>query len=59
MINDVCHHYGTMLYYISLANQRAQLEQFGFQANAEAFDLAGHPFAADCGDSSITMVAFK
>ena len=59
MINDVCHHYGTMLYYISLAKQRVQLEQFGFLANADAFDLAGKPATDDCEDSSITLIARK
>lgn len=59
MINDACHHYGTMLYYISLSNQRAQLEQIGFQAGAEAFDLAGNPATDDCTDSSITLIAYK
>ncbi|MEO7013785.1 MAG: class I SAM-dependent methyltransferase [Dokdonella sp.] len=59
MINDVCHHYGTMLYYISLANQRAQLERIGFQADADAFDLSGQPATDDCTDSSITLIARK
>jgi SAM-dependent methyltransferase len=59
MINDACHDYGTMLYYISLANQRRQLVEMGFRADAEAFDLAGRPIADDCTDSSITLIANK
>jgi SAM-dependent methyltransferase len=59
MINDVCHHYGTMLYYISLANQRDQLERSGFQPGATAFDLAGRVIEAGSADSSITLVARK
>lgn len=59
MINDVCHHYGTMLYYISLANQRTQLDQTGFRKDAEAFDLSGKPATDDCTDSSITLIARK
>jgi hypothetical protein len=30
IINDRCHHYTIMLYYISLENQRKQLEAAGF-----------------------------
>lgn len=59
MINDVCHHYGTMLYYITLANQRAQLEQIGFQPDAEAFDRTGNPITGECRDSSIMLIARK
>jgi len=59
MINDVCHHYGTMLYYISLAHQREQLEQIGFQPDADAFDRAGNPITGECRDSSITLIARK
>jgi SAM-dependent methyltransferase len=59
MINDACHHYGTMLYYISLANQRGQLERIGFRSGAEAFDLAGKTIGDESTDSSITLVARK
>lgn len=59
IINDVCHHYGTMLYYISLAHQHTQLEQIGFMQGTEAFDLCGRPIEHDSLDSSITLVARK
>src|SRR5690606_11104955 len=39
VINDVCHDYGTMLYYVTLAQQRRQLADAGFEPDAEAFDL--------------------
>ncbi|MEP7042054.1 MAG: class I SAM-dependent methyltransferase [Dokdonella sp.] len=59
MINDVCHHYGTMLYYIALDNQRRQLESAGFRQDAEGFDLAGRDIRDDTTDSSITLLARK
>ena len=42
MINDVCHDYGVMLYYITLDKQRLQLEKMGFSPDAEAFALDGN-----------------
>jgi ubiquinone/menaquinone biosynthesis C-methylase UbiE len=59
IINDACHNYGTMLYYISLANQRRQLEEMGFRKDAEAFDLSGRQIDDDTRDSSITLIARK
>lgn len=59
IINDVCHDYGTMLYYIGLNGQRRQLEQFGFLGNAEAFDLDGRRVEGDCTDSSLALIARK
>lgn len=59
IVNDVCHDYGTMLYYIGLSDQRRQLEQFGFLPDAEAFDLAGRPIQESCPDSSLALIARK
>lgn len=59
MINDVCHDYGVMLYYITLENQRRQLERMGFGANAEAFDLTGAVADRECDHSSLMLVARK
>lgn len=59
VVNDVCHHYGTMLYYIGLANQRRQLEEAGFLADAEAYDLDGRPILDGSDHDSIAFVAHK
>lgn len=59
IINDYCHNYGVMLYYITLANQRRQLEDMGFQANAQAFDLHGQSIVGDSDLSSIMLIARK
>ena len=59
MINDVCHDYGVMLYYITLDRQRLQLEQMGFCPNAEAFALDGNPARNESRDSSIMLIARK
>lgn len=57
MVNDRCHNYATMLYYISLENQRRQLEQAGFSANATVFDLRGEEVTDSTRDDSMTFVA--
>lgn len=57
IINDECHHYGTMLYYISLAEQRRQLEALGFEPNAAAYDEEGRLLQTDTTDSSLAFVA--
>ncbi len=57
IINDVCHDYGTLLYYIDLATQRRQLAAAGFRAGAEAYDLAGRRIDGDSADNSILFVA--
>lgn len=59
IINDVCHNHSVMLYYISLARQRAQLEAMGFEANAAAFDAAGHPVTQNTRLDSFAFVARK
>ncbi len=59
MINDACHDYGVMLYYITLDKQRLQLEQMGFCPNAEAFLSLGNTSRSESGDSSIMLMARK
>jgi SAM-dependent methyltransferase len=63
IINDRCHGHGTMLYYISLAKQREQLERAGFQPDAEAYDLAGrrlgHAGSGASTDGSLAYLARK
>ena len=58
IINDVCHDYSVMLYYISLANQRRQLEAIGFQANAEAYDRNGQLITTDGANHTESSIAF-
>ena len=61
IINDRCHDYSVMTYYINLRNQRLQLESLGFQKDAEAYDLDGHriPEDGDTTGSSIMYLARK
>ncbi len=59
VLNDVCHNYGTMLYYITLQAQRRQLEQVGFEREAIAYDLSGKLIEADTIDNSILLLARK
>ncbi|TDK26099.1 class I SAM-dependent methyltransferase [Luteimonas aestuarii] len=59
VINDVCHHYGTMLYYVTLDKQREQLADAGFERDAEAYDLQGTRLEGDTRDDSILLVARK
>jgi SAM-dependent methyltransferase len=58
IVNDVCHDYGTMLYYIDLAAQRRQLERAGFAPGAEAYDLSGKQ-VEHTTDSSVSFLAWK
>jgi hypothetical protein len=59
VINDRCHNYATMLYYIDIAQQRRQLAEAGFAPTAEVFDMQGRPGGDDAKDSSICFIARK
>lgn len=59
IVNDVCHDYATMLYYISVNDQRRQLEVMGFLPHATVFDLRGYEVASDTLDDSLTFLARK
>jgi len=56
IINDVCHDYGTMLYYVDLPAQRRQLRDAGFSDEVEAWDLAGRRTDETSKDGSITLL---
>ena len=58
-MNDICHNYGVMLYYITLAQQRRQLEDTGFLPNAVAFDCRGRRIADDTTLDSMALIARK
>lgn len=57
LINDECHDYSVLLYYITLEAQRRQLESMGFATGAVAFDLKGKIVRGTCQDSSLTLLA--
>lgn len=59
IINDVCHHYSTMLYYLTPEKQRQQLVAAGFEAGAEAYDLNGQRTHDGTTDDSIALIARK
>ena len=59
VLNDVCHNYGVMLYYITLAHQRQQLEQAGFLPEAVAFDCKGRRIVDDTTLDSMALIARK
>jgi ubiquinone/menaquinone biosynthesis C-methylase UbiE len=59
VLNDKCHNYGVMLYYITLAQQRRQLEEAGFRRDALAFDCTGRRISDDTTLDSMALVARK
>jgi len=59
VLNDMCHNYGVMLYYITLPQQRRQLEDAGFLPDAVAFDCRGRRIVDDTTLDSMALVARK
>lgn len=59
VINDKCHNHGVMLYYITLAQQRRQLAEAGFAADAVAFDCTGQRIVEDTTLDSMALIARK
>ncbi len=60
IVNDKCHHYATMLYYISKPKQLEQLDSVGFDSSRVlAYDLAGKKIVNNTLDDSIFYVAVK
>jgi len=59
MINDRCHNFGVMLYYISLADQRRQLEDSGFEPAAPAFEHTGRRIEDESRLDSMLLIARK
>ena len=60
IVNDKCHHYATMLYYISKTRQLEQLDSVGFdKSRVSAYDLSGQKIVHDTVDDSLFYVAIK
>jgi ubiquinone/menaquinone biosynthesis C-methylase UbiE len=60
IVNDKCHRYATMLYYISQQGQINQLVAAGFDSAVLAFDLAGNKIGSGGTlDDSIFYIARK
>ena len=59
IINDLCHDYGTLLYYLDLSTQRRQLVDAGFEAGAPAYDHDGRLIEHDSVESSLALLARK
>jgi SAM-dependent methyltransferase len=56
IINDRCHHYRTMLYYISMENQLRQLQTVGFAATPTIYDTSGELASPTSRSDSLTYV---
>lgn len=56
IINDRCHNYRTMLYYISPENQLRQLDAMGFKSKPTIYDLSGNTVSRAARDDSLTYV---
>ncbi len=59
IINDFCHNYGVMLYYIGLSAQRRQLEAEGFAPDAPAYEVTGRLIEDDSRLDSMLFIARK
>lgn len=59
IVNDICHNYATMLYYITYPNQIKQLTNVGFDSSVVAFDLSGNVIETETQSNSIFYVARK
>jgi SAM-dependent methyltransferase len=59
LINSARHNHGVMLYYITLAQQRQQLVDCGFAANAEVLDREGLHAIQDTRSNSLAFIARK
>lgn len=59
VLNDVCHNYRTMLYFITPDSQRKQLLASGFNQRIDCYDLAGRPIESRSDDGTILFVARK
>jgi SAM-dependent methyltransferase len=58
-INDVCHHYQTMLYFIDPERQVQQLRAAQFSGDIRIFDLSGKPGDFANTDGTVAFVAHK
>ena len=59
ILNDVCHHYSTMLYFIDMRQQPIQLESQGLTPVFQPYDLQGRPADEGCRDGTLAFVAKK
>jgi hypothetical protein len=59
IINDVCHHYQTMLYFISIDAQKRQLREAGFAGEVCVYDLAGRPVTGACRDGTLAFTVTR
>jgi SAM-dependent methyltransferase len=59
VINDVCHHYRTMLYFIDPEQQVQQLRAAQFRGEIRQYDLSGTPIDLTSTDGTIAFVAHK
>lgn len=59
IINDIFHHYTTMIYYISQKQQSMQLNNIGFATKPIVLDIAGTPVAQQTNDDTLTFIARK
>ena len=57
IINDECHDYATMLYYVDLGVMRRQLIDAGFESVIDLWDLEGRPTDDTATDNSIMVLA--
>jgi SAM-dependent methyltransferase len=57
ILNDRVHEHATLLYYITLDKQRAQLVDAGFQPGAEAYDLSGALVTGESTDNALCLLA--
>jgi SAM-dependent methyltransferase len=56
IINDRCHHYATMLYYLSMENQLKQLKAAGFDNVPTVYDMRGRIAGPNERGDSLTYV---
>lgn len=56
IINDRCHEYATMLYYITQQEQFKQLQRVGFTSAPVVYDSSGGVAASDARSDSLTYV---
>jgi ubiquinone/menaquinone biosynthesis C-methylase UbiE len=56
MINDRCHDYATMLYYITAENQIRQLKSVGFESLPLIYDSVGRLADPACRNDSLTYL---
>lgn len=59
IINDVYHYYSTLLYYMSIDNQKRQLRDQGFSGAIDVVDSAGFVVMRDSSEKTLCYLARK